>query len=261
MKFTHTLLLLALVAATLPAQTATTSADAAPLPAQTATASADAAPLPAQPATTSAVAAPLSAQTATTSAGAAPATSVVVDLSTPKLALVTLFYATERGDQAAMRQVLHLSDPENQPILQTIAGMAHAIAQLRGAMVEKFGPRGAGPLVGDSQQSQKKLAAIQAAQVQIDNDQATVILSDGSPVQTLTRIDGQWRLSLDQLLDAQQRQVMRQRQGEIERQRVVFLAVAEQVRAGKFNNAEQVAEAIARQLLTPDTQPTTAPVK
>src|SRR5215469_17042457 len=70
-------------------------------------------------------------------------TTAPEDPATPRGALRTLNQAMRNGDVVAIRQLFLATSPAEQRMVDADASMAAALARLRAAAVEAFGPHGA----------------------------------------------------------------------------------------------------------------------
>lgn len=129
------------------------------------------------------------------------------DLSSPKAALKSLFTATERGDAAGVQKVLLVENDPNSEALKAYGDLILAAKKLGDTAKQKY------PVVpnGFAQATilPEDAARIDSAQLIQNGDSATIkILGRAEPV-TLRRIDGSWRVIIQQGADDPARQTRR----------------------------------------------------
>ena len=178
---------------------------------------------------------------ATTAPPAATDADADADSSTPKGALKRLATALRDGDAEAIRQVMYAADPAEVRMVAAMAEMARAMALLQRAAVKAFGEEGAKEVIGDTQTTDAQgRARIDSADVRVQGETATVILSEGedAPV-TLRRVDGRWKVPMSELSKDADRSVLDERLAELAEQAKVVQQIAKDIEGGQFNTPAQ----------------------
>lgn len=182
--------------------------------------------------------------------GPAPSTSADAPAppdtnTTPKGALKMLAVALRDGDAERIKQVMHASTPAEAKMVNAMAEMAKSMATLQRSAVKAFGREGAKEVVGDTDSTDaESRARIDAADVKIAGDAATVTMADGveAPV-VLKRVDGRWRLPMSELSRGADPKALDERLAELATLAKVVRDLAEEVGAGKYQTAVQAQEA------------------
>jgi hypothetical protein len=176
--------------------------------------------------------------------GASPAPKQI-ELSTPKGALKNLATALRDGDAERIRQIMHATNPSEVRMVASMAEMAGAMAELQKAAVKAFGEEGAKALVGDTQATDAEgRARIDAAEVRIQGDTATVVVPEGedAPV-VLKRVGAQWKVPMSELSKNADPAALDERLAELSEQRKLVAALTKEIADGQFGNPEQAKEA------------------
>ena len=127
----------------------------------------------------------------------------------------------------------------------SMADMARAMAELQKAAVKAFGEEGAKALVGDTQATDAEgRARIDAADVRVQGDTATVIVPEGedAPV-VLKRVGTQWKVPMAELSKNADPAALDERLAELSEQRKLVGQLTKEIGEGAFNNPEQAKEA------------------
>ncbi|HSZ56789.1 MAG TPA: hypothetical protein VK797_14065 [Tepidisphaeraceae bacterium] len=186
------------------------------------------------------------------------------DPATPRGALRTLNQAMRDGNVAAIRQLFLATTPSEARMVDADAAMAAALARLRTAAVEAYGPRGADLVTGDTDAGAADSSArIDSADVVVTGDVATVVYRDekDSPF-VLKRSGGQWKVPVTQLGKPLDPAALDERLADLVVQRKVVQELTDQIRQKKFATAEEARQAWRTRILQAATsQPTTRPVQ
>ncbi|HZN68678.1 MAG TPA: hypothetical protein VFB66_25585 [Tepidisphaeraceae bacterium] len=185
------------------------------------------------------------------------------DTSTPKGSLKVLAAALRAGDAAGIRRVMHATNPSEVRMVAAMADMAGAMAQLQRSAVRSFGAEGAKQLVGDTHATDAEgLARIEAAEVRVASDTATVTLAEGkeAPV-TLKRIEGEWKIPVAELARGANQAALDEQLSELAIQTKLVRELAGEVEAGKFATPSQAHEAWQSRAMQASTRRPTPPVR
>jgi hypothetical protein len=180
---------------------------------------------------------------------AAPASdahrNVDADPSTPKGALKLLAAALRDGDAERIRQVMYATNPSEVRMVAAMADMAKAMAELQKAAVKAFGEEGAKEIVGDSRATDAEgRARIDAADVRLQGDTATVVVSEGqdAPV-VLKRVAGQWKVPMAELSKNADPGALDERLTELAEQRKLVQQLTQEIGERQFGTPAQAKDA------------------
>jgi hypothetical protein len=165
--------------------------------------------------------------------------------ATPKGALKLLAVALRDGDADRIRQVMYAANPTETRMVAAMAEMARAMAALQKAAVKAFGKDAAKEVVGDTDATDSESKAhIDAAEVKIQGDTATVTMEDGeeAPV-VLKRVDGRWRLPMSELSRGADLAALEERLAGLAQQAKLVRELADEVAAHKYASPAQAHEA------------------
>lgn len=180
-----------------------------------------------------------------------PASAPAFDASTPRAALRTLSIAMRDGDVATIKQLFLAANSPESKMVQADAEMAAALADLRRAAVASYGERGAKTITGDAASaSAESLARIDAADVAINGDSATVAYRDEkeSP-HVLRRVKGEWKIPVSELGKPLDQAALDQRLADLSVQTAVVREIIRGMKAHKFATPEQAREAWQTRIL------------
>ncbi len=169
---------------------------------------------------------------------------VAVDQATPVGALKVFSFAVQRGDRAALRQVLSAGGEVEGRMADAMIEFVAAEADLRRAIIDKFGAEQSANLIGESDEIGLALRALDDAEAREEGDTATVVTHINEPPLTLKKVDGRWVLPIGQLAEGLSDAARDQRSAELVLQTRVFSDLAHKIRSGSLNTLEQVAEAL-----------------
>ena len=167
------------------------------------------------------------------------------DTTTPKGALKALAAALRDGDAERIRQVMAAANPAETRMVAAMAEMARAMADLQKAAVKAFGSEGAKEIVGDTQATDAEgRARIDAADVRVQGDTATVIVAEGedTPV-VLRRVGGHWKVPMAELSKHADPSVLDERLAELAEQRKLVVELTREIGEGQFNSPAQAKDA------------------
>jgi hypothetical protein len=167
------------------------------------------------------------------------------DTTTPKGALKALAAALRDGNAERIRQVMDAANPAETRMVAAMAEMARAMADLQKAAVKAFGAEGAKEIVGDTQATDAQgRARIDAADVRIQGDTATVVVAEGedAPV-VMRRVGGHWRVPMAELSKNADPSVLDERLAELAEQRKLVVELTKEIGEGQFNSPAQAKDA------------------
>jgi len=175
----------------------------------------------------------------------ASATAADHDTTTPRGTLKVLAAALRDGDGQRIRQVMYATSPAETRMVAAMADMAKAMADLQKAAVKSFGEEGAKEIVGDSRATDAEgRARIDAADVRVQGDSATVIVREGedAPV-ILRRIEGHWKVPMAELSKNADPAALDERLAELSEQRKLVAQLTQEIAEGQFTGAAQAKDA------------------
>ena len=167
------------------------------------------------------------------------------DTTTPKGALKALAAALRDGDAERIRQVMDAANPAETRMVAAMADMAKAMADLQKAAVKSFGSEGAKELVGDTHATDAQgRARIDAADVRVQGDTATVVVAEGedTPV-VLRKVRGHWKVPMAELSKNADPAVLDERLTELAEQRKLVVQLTKEIGEGEFNSPAQAKDA------------------
>ena len=193
-----------------------------------------------------------------------PTTRAAADLSTPAGSLRALAVALGEGDAQTIEGLFIVKTPQQKRMLQAIAEMAQAVANLRQAAVAAYGWDEAdkhqlGPDIEAS--TAQALADIDAAEITINGDRAAVrYLDDKNSPKILKKVGDVWKVPIEQLGTPDDEAALDQRLADLAAQARLAREITEQIAAGKLPTAEKAAETWhARIFQVSTSQPATHP--
>lgn len=167
------------------------------------------------------------------------------ETSTPKGALKLLATALRDGDSDRIRAVMHATNAAETRMVAAMADMARAMAELQKASVKAYGAEGAKEIVGDTQATDAAgRARIDAAEVRVQGDAATVVIAEGedAPV-VLKRVGGQWKVPMAELSKNADPSVLDERLAELSEQRKLVVQLTREIGEGQFAGPAQAKDA------------------
>jgi len=192
---------------------------------------------------------------------AGPTTGPTVDLSTPRATLRTLNQAMREGDVEVIKGLFLAVTPGEMLMVEADARMAGALAELRMAAVQGFGPENARLLTGDtSAGAAESLARIEAADIVVNGDTAVVrYRDDKESTFVLKRVGNEWKIVVSQLGRPHNPAALEQRISDLAVQRRIVQDITAQIRSGRFASSEKAREAWQNRILQAATSQTTQP--
>jgi len=192
------------------------------------------------------------------------------DPSTPRDALKILAAAMRDGDADKLKSVVLTSNSAEVRMLGAMAGLAGSLARLNQSALKAFGEEDASRFTDDSTAHfSQTLARIDAAEVTIDGDKATVRYHSAGAEPFEMRCvppahssqEGQWKVPMSELSPGADAAALDQRLSELNVQRKIVDELADEIAAGKYKNAEAGKEAWRGKIMQtlPSRPPGTAP--
>ncbi len=188
-----------------------------------------------------------------------PATQPL-DASTPKGALRLLNLSLRNGDVRVIEATLLATTPRERRMVEAQAHYAAALAGLHKSAAAAFGEEGAKTVTSDLEgESSQGLAAIEKAEVVTNADEATVRYpgAQDRPIR-LVRVNGLWKVSLPPVDPETTAKQLDLRITELDELTQQADALAAEIAAGKFSDADKAAETWRNrelQTVAPATQP------
>lgn len=179
------------------------------------------------------VGAPAATQPATS-----PAT-LPADASTPKGALRQLFLATDAGDQARIRSLLHATTPQEEKTAELTAQMSAALVQFQKSLADTFGADQASALLNDPAGAARRRDELMPQVTEtITGDSAFVRLDTLGAFQPMEfkKVDQAWKARVRPMSDDQL--------AGIGIQVKVLNDVATEIAAGKHKSLPEVKQAL-----------------
>ncbi len=178
---------------------------------------------------------------------------------TPRGTLKLLRQAMEQGDADALRSILLGETEVEKQLVEAMIETARSAHRLREAAVQTFGEREATSLFGAMPAtSPSEMTEIDEASETIEEDRAVVQFADVQvmPV-TLVRRGEQWHVPVAELAGKLPPDELEERISEVRAFCGVMVAIAEEITQGKYQNIEQVRQALSSQMMravTPEGQ-------
>jgi hypothetical protein len=160
------------------------------------------------------------------------------------------FYrALHAGDAAAAAR---LADGDARPVVEAFVRSARAHRDVEAALARRFGPAAAAR-VGYGNRVQSEVKALLGAEDVIEGDEAQVVTVDGRPLATLKRVEGRWKLELDDAVLTPQGQA--RVRAEARAAEAAAKTVVAGVRRGKYPDAGAAARDFQRRAGLPEDRP------
>jgi putative N-acetylmannosamine-6-phosphate epimerase len=137
------------------------------------------------------------------------------------------------------------TNPAETRMVAAMAEMAKAMADLQKAAVKAFGQEGAKEIVGDTAATDAEgRARIDAAEVRVQGDTATVVVAEGedTPV-VLRRVGRHWKIPMAELSKNANAAVLDERLAELAEQRKLVAQLTTEIAEGQFNSPAQAKDA------------------
>lgn len=185
------------------------------------------------------------------------------DDHSPKATLKQLAAALRDGDADRIRQVMHATTTAESRMVSAMADMARAMAAMQKSAVKAFGKEAAKEVVGDTDATDAESnARIDAADVKVQGDTATVSMEDGdeAPV-VLKRVDGRWKLPMSELSRGADAAALDERLTALAEQSRLVRTLAAEIESGKYATPAQAHEAWQSRAMQASTRRPTPPVR
>ena len=193
----------------------------------------------------------------TTAPTTGPTTAPAPDPSTPRGALLLFNRALRDGDTTTIKQSFITANPLESKMVDTVAEVAAAFAQMHAAAAKTFGEGHAGKF-GETDSAD--IDQIESAEITLNGDTATVRYKDSKhrPFD-LKKSGGRWKLPAAQLGKPADAAALDQQLADLAVQAKLMRQIAEEIKAGKFTDADQAADAWhSRMLQAATSQPSTS---
>jgi len=192
-----------------------------------------------------------------------PTTAPAPDPSTPRGALRALAEAMRDGDADAVKQSFDATSKAEEKMVDAMASMAAALAELHRSAVKAFGEQEAKRVTGDTEgSSAEALARIDAADVSVNGDSATVKYPEEKESFLLKRVEGRWKVPAAEVGKPADPAALEQRLADLTREQKLAEQIAKEIGGGKYATAEKAADAWhSRMLELAVPRPTTTPAE
>ena len=178
----------------------------------------------------------------------ATAPAVAADTTTPKGTLKLLSDAMEAGDVEAMRRLMLAADEVEQKMVAAQVAQAEAFARFRTALVATFGQPALDELLGAAPTAEQRNAVFDAAPQKLDGDRATVSVEQDN--YELKKVDGRWLLTFTTMARSVEPAVLDESLREMAVRADVMKEVADEIAQGKYQNTDEVGQAIQGKMLS-----------
>ncbi|HVT83490.1 MAG TPA: hypothetical protein VHM90_22810 [Phycisphaerae bacterium] len=164
----------------------------------------------------------------------------------PLAALQQLLQAVSNGDEKPAFSLIHYSKPENRQICETILAEAAARHRLSAAVAEAFkdDPTAAALQSNLLLDDQAVLTRLDKAKVTVKTDAAEVTVDATIPAFEMVNKDGKWLLDFEKTQENAGPLPKARDVAESARRTQIYNQIAADLKAKKFQNARDVAEAI-----------------
>jgi hypothetical protein len=163
--------------------------------------------------------------------------------NSPKAAVQSLAISISTGDASAMRNLLYAKSDTDQKLVSAISDTAVAVAELRRALVTKFGSAKANTVLPDPAEVIRSAEQnMKSAVEKIDGDTATVSTGQPPRINTMTmkKIDGQWKVDVTAYVRVGSGEQLEKMLTSVNRSVAVFKGLLSDVNSGKLDTAEAV---------------------
>jgi hypothetical protein len=188
------------------------------------------------------------------------------DPSTPKGALRGFYEAMEAGDAAGVRASFYTTTDAEKQLADAYAAQLTAAKALGEAAKAKFAS--AGDALSKGLPVRDEIARLDAADVKVDGNRATVRLAGLARPLTMVQSEGRWRLALADYAGATAPESLAGQTAVLNDMAGVFQSVADDINGEKFATATDAQRALQKKLQgvlftalqknPPTTQPATA---
>ncbi len=178
--------------------------------------------------------------------GATQPATVPADTTSPKGTLKVLASAMEDGDADTLRSLILADGALETRMRDAQISLSRATAKLRDALVAGFGAQVLVELNSESAMAQR-LASIDAAPADVTDDTARITV--GPDQYNLKRIEGKWMLSLNATAKELDPKLLEQSLEEMTLRSDVYEETAQEVADGKYQNTDEVGQALQGKLM------------
>jgi hypothetical protein len=177
-------------------------------------------------------------------AGAATTQPAAADYSTPKAAARSFVQALANGDSAAAEEAV-IASPEQMKNVDLLAMMAGSMKKLTDAAVAKFGEEGQS-IAGQHARLEENLKQIDDAQVQVNDDVATLASADQKRPVTLKKQNGQWKVDMGSMPGTEQ---LTQAAGAIRAMAKAANDTAGEISKDQYKSVEEARDAFQKKMM------------
>jgi hypothetical protein len=168
-----------------------------------------------------------------------------IDPASPKGAMKSFYEAMEAGDAGAVRALFYTASDTEKALADAYAAQLTAAKMLGDAAKNKYGATG--DALSKGMPVRDEIAKLDAAEVTIDGDNATLKLPGQPRPLRLVKFDGRWRLSIADFAGATPENIAGQT-AVIKEMAGVFTTVAADITADKFAGAPDAQRALQQKL-------------
>jgi hypothetical protein len=195
---------------------------------------------------------------------AAVASAQDQDLSSPKGAAKALAAAVARGDAEAIRGLIYVENDPQQQLVNSYANLILAAKRLGAAAKKRF-PGVASPFTSGGI-APEEAAAIDAADVRITGDTATLKIQAREQVRHLRKVGETWKVIVSEEPAGQNPELIIEQAARVQALAEALGSSADDIAAGRFRDADEARNAVrqrlagaALKLLPSTTNPATHP--
>jgi hypothetical protein len=169
-----------------------------------------------------------------------------IDPNSPRGAMKSFYQAMEAGDPVAVRAALFAKTPEEKELADAYAAQLTAARALGEAAKNKFGA------IGDALSKgiplRDEITRLNTAEETVSGDTAAVKLPGQAKPVKLVKSDGQWRLLVADYAGASGAENIAVQVAVLKDMATAFGAVAAEISADKFPNAQEAQRALQQKL-------------
>ncbi len=183
---------------------------------------------------------------------AVPLSAQSTQPDSPRATAAALSLAMQQGDTITILFLMQADTPRQQRMIQALADMAGAMANLRTQAVATFGAESAKELIGDTTAGWAQEARrLQDSKEMIEAQTATLTAPDGK-VTTLRRVDGRWKVPVGQLAQGRDDAAIDAILSVLELRARIFRDLIGELAAGKYKTADAAAQTLRVKMLNPE---------
>jgi hypothetical protein len=169
-----------------------------------------------------------------------------IDPNSPRGAIKNFYQAMEAGDPAGVRAALYAKTPEEKELADAYVAQLTAARALGEAAKNKFGA--IGDALSKGMPLRDEIARLNSAEETITAETATVKLAGQAKPVRLVKTDGQWRLLVADYAGASGADNIAVQVAVLRDMATAFGAVAADISADKFPNAQEAQRALQQKL-------------